>query len=390
MGNGTLRKLAITGVVFDEKWKGGEPRLAKEVFTYLSRKYECKVPPSLNLRSIRMMGRLFLEKGFPLSRYVYKNFFENFQPDVLLAFYDFDFASLSAAQESSIPIVLTQHIYWGLCPKNDFWNNNFLKMCYNIPKNLRDCRKCISNSGNLTSKLINFSPGKLIKINLEKQKYFLEIADKIIVPSNYMREIYRTEININENKIVVIHNGVRTRLFKPTLGQKKKWVLFVGGRSILKGFPFFLSLAKLIKAKHPDITFLASGFGPEIKDKNVQYLGYISDLELAKIMAQATVLVFPAIWDDPFPQVPLEAMASGTPVVAFAVGGLKEMIIDGETGFLVSPGDIYHLAEKVELLLKDPLLLDSMSRKARQHVIENYSLSQMLRQYEMVLEDVVS
>jgi glycosyltransferase involved in cell wall biosynthesis len=321
---------------------------------------------------------------------VYQNFFEKFQPDILLAFYDYDFSSLSVAHESSIPIVLTQHIYWGLCPKNNYWNNCFSKMCYNIPNNFRNCRRCISKDGPLINKLINFLPNKIIQINLQKQKYFLEIADKIIVPSNYMRQIYLSELNIAPNKIVVIHNGVRTQFFKPISSEKKKWVLFVGGKTKLKGFPIFLRLAKLIKAKYPDVTFLASGFGPEIKDKNVQYLGYISDLELAKIMAQATVLVFPAIWDDPFPQVPLEAMASGTPVVAFAVGGLREMIIDGETGFLVSPGDINHLAEKVELLLKDPLLLDNMSRKARQHVIENYSLLQMLRQYEMVLEDVVS
>jgi spore coat protein SA len=69
----------------------------------------------------------------------------------------------------------------------------------------------------------------------------------------------------------------------------------------------------------------------------------------------------------------LEAMASGLPVVASRLGGVPEIVVDGETGFLVGPGDIDELHDRLALLLADPVLAADMGRRARDRVLERFT-----------------
>jgi glycosyltransferase involved in cell wall biosynthesis len=69
----------------------------------------------------------------------------------------------------------------------------------------------------------------------------------------------------------------------------------------------------------------------------------------------------------------LEAMASGTPVVASRIGGLAEVVVDGETGFLVAPGDLAALHDRLALLLSDPGLAARLGANARDLVVERFT-----------------
>jgi spore coat protein SA len=69
----------------------------------------------------------------------------------------------------------------------------------------------------------------------------------------------------------------------------------------------------------------------------------------------------------------IEAMASGTPVVASRLGGLAEVVVDGETGFLVEPGDSEELGARLEALLADSQLARRMGEAARRMVLERYT-----------------
>jgi UDP-glucose:tetrahydrobiopterin glucosyltransferase len=114
----------------------------------------------------------------------------------------------------------------------------------------------------------------------------------------------------------------------------------------------------------------------------VTYLGQLERLALWKVMGQALGLLFPIEWDEPFGLTAVEAMATGTPVIAFRRGAAAEVIRHGETGFLVEPGERAHAAALVDDLYDIPRTY------CRAHVEANFSLQHMLDGYEVVYDSL--
>ena len=112
--------------------------------------------------------------------------------------------------------------------------------------------------------------------------------------------------------------------------------------------------------------------------ERVTYLGHLERLALWKIMGQSLGLLFPIEWDEPFGLVAVEAMATGTPVIAYRRGAAEEVIRHGATGFLVEPGESAHAAALVDDLYDIPRV------HCRAHVEEQFSLEHMLDAYEHV------
>jgi glycosyltransferase involved in cell wall biosynthesis len=112
-------------------------------------------------------------------------------------------------------------------------------------------------------------------------------------------------------------------------------------------------------------------------------LGAVSDVDLPRLYREAAVLAMPSVERTCYGRAmrvsellglaALEAMASGTPVVASRVGGLVEIIEDGQTGFLVPPGDVQALHERLNQLLCDPKLARRLGANARELVLERYT-----------------
>jgi UDP-glucose:tetrahydrobiopterin glucosyltransferase len=117
-------------------------------------------------------------------------------------------------------------------------------------------------------------------------------------------------------------------------------------------------------------------------DKQVTYLGLLERRALWEIMGQSLGLLFPIEWDEPFGLTAVEAMATGTPVIAFRRGAAAEVIRHGETGFLVEPGD----------RLQAALLVDKLSdiprAQCRSHVEAHFTVKRMLDEYERVYREV--
>jgi UDP-glucose:tetrahydrobiopterin glucosyltransferase len=112
--------------------------------------------------------------------------------------------------------------------------------------------------------------------------------------------------------------------------------------------------------------------------ERVTYLGQLERLALWKVMGQSLGLLFPIEWDEPFGLTAVEAMATGTPVIAFRQGAAAEVVRHGETGFLVEPGERAHAAALVDDLFDIP------RAHCRAHVEAHFSLQQMLDAYEQV------
>lgn len=101
------------------------------------------------------------------------------------------------------------------------------------------------------------------------------------------------------------------------------------------------------------------------------------------------VAVVPSVWPEPFGMVALEAMATGRPVVASAVGGLADLVVDGATGILVPPGDVAALRSAIQRLLEDPLLRARMGAEGRKRAAA-YSASVVVAEWERVFREVIA
>jgi glycosyltransferase involved in cell wall biosynthesis len=148
----------------------------------------------------------------------------------------------------------------------------------------------------------------------------------------------------------------------------------------------------------PDVRLEIAGDGPErarLERKGasrdltgtVAFLGWRTDIR--SVMSGWDILALPSR-EESFPIAALEAMGVGLPVVACAVGGVPELVIDGETGWLVPVGDVDALTERLGRLLRDPGLRHAMGSAGRKRARQHFSIEQMVRAttriYDCVLQ----
>jgi glycosyltransferase involved in cell wall biosynthesis len=119
----------------------------------------------------------------------------------------------------------------------------------------------------------------------------------------------------------------------------------------------------------------------------VTFLGWLDRDGVARCHDETTVVAVPSLWPEPFGIVGLEAMAHGRPVVGFAVGGIPEWLADGETGFLVPPGDAGAMAGRLAQLLDDPGLAASFGARGRDRVAREFSAADHVRRLQRIYEE---
>jgi len=102
-------------------------------------------------------------------------------------------------------------------------------------------------------------------------------------------------------------------------------------------------------------------------------VGWLSHEETFAYYEQSDICVVPSVWREPFGLVAVEAMAAGLPVCASDIGGLRDIVVHGETGFLFPPGDGKKLAAKIERLLDDAALRGAMGNAGYERVLALYT-----------------
>jgi UDP-glucose:tetrahydrobiopterin glucosyltransferase len=209
----------------------------------------------------------------------------------------------------------------------------------------------------------------------------------LITVSHACAQTYATYTSID----YVIHNGLDVEAIPfQAKGAQDAPLLCAGRISPEKGVEAAIEIAE--KAHRPlllaggiyDQHYYEQRILPHLTraGSRITYLGQLERQELWKIMGQAAALLCPITWDEPFGLVPVEAMATGTPVIAFRRGAMEEIIIHGETGFLVPPDMCNQAAAMVQALP------DISRARCRAHVIEKFSLDKMLTEYEQVYKQV--
>ena len=222
------------------------------------------------------------------------------------------------------------------------------------------------------------------------EKTAVETADRVIAVSAKMRDDILEHFNADPKKVVVIHNGTDPSRFHHVderdhlerLGVKPPYVLFVGRITDQKGIFHLLEAAKKLPPGVQVVLCASAPDTPEIEERlrkavplqpNVKWIYEMVPLEVVKqLYSHCAVFACPSVYE-PFGLINLEAMACETPVVASGVGGILEVVVDGETGLLVPPARPDDLAAALRRLLDDPARARAMGKAGRKRVEDKFS-----------------
>ncbi len=185
----------------------------------------------------------------------------------------------------------------------------------------------------------------------------------------------------------VILNGIDSEVASPSDRCHRPRILMVGRINSWKGQELLIDAAKSLRATHPEARYRIVGDAPpgqphfeealhkRIEDAQLQdvvtCVGFTKDT--ASEFLAADIVVVPSTLPEPFGLVAVEAMAQGTPVVAANHGGLREVVVQNETGLLFRPGDAQDLADKLNSLLNDPELAKRLGEAGRERQASLFS-----------------
>ncbi len=215
------------------------------------------------------------------------------------------------------------------------------------------------------------------------------LFDRFLTVSAYSAR----ELAVPPSRTRVVYGGADPARFWPDPDARRRGVLFVGRLTPHKG------VDRLIEAlpEHAELRIVGSaGHDPDAPERDypnllrslaakrrVEFLGAVADGELPALYRGSEVLALPSVHLTRYGRAiavsellglsAIEAMASATPVVASSVGGLPEVVEDGITGFLVEPGNIEELRERLAQILGDPRLAERLGRRARERFLERFT-----------------
>jgi glycosyltransferase involved in cell wall biosynthesis len=167
------------------------------------------------------------------------------------------------------------------------------------------------------------------------------------------------------------------------------FLLFFGDATHDKGIDVLLSAHRAL-GHHPALVVMGRPLAASLRmaPPNVHVLGARPHRAVLRAARRASIAIVPSLWAEPFGLVALEAMATGTPVVAARSGGLEEVLVDGETGFLTPPGDSDALAVALRRLLDDSELRTRMASAARRRA-EHFREEPVIGELERIYRDTI-
>jgi len=229
-----------------------------------------------------------------------------------------------------------------------------------------------------------------------ESRRFLHRVDGIVVNSQGIADYARELLKGDPVPIYWMPNSLGNEFPVPPpppdrFRRREKRILYAGRIIPVKGVLELVQAFALVQQQLPKSRLLLYGAGDnfrrggpltpyerEVRQRaaalpkgSVQFMGYVPNREMGAHYVQADVAVFPSIWRESFGMVALEAMRCGTPVVASRRPGFEELVVHGETGFLVDdPTDIPALAEAILTLLRDPGLARRMGEAGYRRSLE--------------------
>ncbi|ERG65478.1 hypothetical protein L332_13645 [Agrococcus pavilionensis RW1] len=267
--------------------------------------------------------------------------------------------------------------------------------------------------------------GYRISSDIERRAY--EAADRVIAVSDGMRaDILRSYPSLDPERVVTIHNGIDLEAWAPLpdadrarelgMDPDRPAVVFVGRITRQKGLPHLLRAARSLPE---DVQLVLVAGAPDTPEILAEVKGLVDELRSARggvvwiddvlarddvrvLLSHATTFVCPSVYE-PLGIVNLEAMACGAPVVGSATGGIPEVIVDGETGYIVpidqvqdgtgTPTDpdrfVADLADALTRMVADPAAAKRMGEAGRARAAEHFDWHRIAAETREVYERVI-
>lgn len=274
---------------------------------------------------------------------------------------------LGVLKKYKIPIVQTLHDYKIVCPNTRLYvNGKVCEKCKRHKYYQAVFNKCVHNS---------FLPSLGACIEQYWYKSYLKFVNDVdvyISPSKYF--INKCQEWGVKNKIYHIPNYINFEKYQPSF-TLDDYILFVGNLDPYKGI---MTLIEAIKSM-PEVKLKIIGTG-ELKDKilelglnNVQLLGRLPHEKVLEYLKNAQFTVVPSEMHDNFPFAVLESMAMGKPSIGSDLGGIPELILNGETGYIFKYKNSDQLKQLIQKLYNNKEEIERMGRNARRIVEQKYT-----------------
>ena len=243
----------------------------------------------------------------------------------------------------------------------------------------------------------------LNRLNHAVQKRMNRLVHKMIAPSHAVKKATMEQEEVPESRIKVIYNGIDAEYFKPDndrgvwrkrigLQESHLVITIMANCYKIKGIDYFIKAASLIAREIPNSKFIIVGDGKE-KDnlmklaidlgilQKIIFTGNISNVK--DYLAASDIYISSSLTEG-FSNSILEAMAMRLPVIATDVGGNREAVLDGESGFLVPSQDSHGIASKVIFLYRNPEKRIRFGNKSRAVVEKRFTIEKMVREHEVL------
>ena len=335
---------------------------------------------------IRTPGRIIYSWS---ARRKFARLLDDFQPDIIHLhniYHQISPSILAPAKKRGIKIVMHLHDYKLFCPNYKLYTqNSFCERCQD--GNYHHCLeyRCLDNS--YFRSLVAYVE---MWFHHRVKKYYENGIDHFISPSEFVKN-EAIKFSWPAEKISVLLNFIDSSE-KPAEIKKEDYLLYYGRLSNEKGVDLLLKALQ----KSPQSFLKIAGIGLEEEklkaltkkyklEERVEFLGFKFGAELDSLISSARAVIIPSRWPENMPFTLLESLSMGTPVIAAKVGGLPELVKEGENGFLFESENVDDLVAKINSL--DNLSPD-ISQKAIASVseltLENH-LKKLLNIYQEVL-----
>ena len=252
--------------------------------------------------------------------------------------------------------------------------------------------------------LLSPDGGIYIRFLFRLQKFVLNNVNKIIVPSQFLKELLITYYHVDSGNIKVIYNSTNissqiNQSHNNLITQKKPIITTVGRLVKHKQIDQIIYTVKEMISRFPHIQLNIIGDGPERHNlvilanklkmkKHVKFWGQISHSETIKQLVKSNIFVLNSIYEG-LPHVVVESMVCRTPIIATRIKGTIEVVKNEETGILVSSNNPKELKDKIILILKNDKLRIKLIENAYKMFEQNFSWKKNLNTLEKTLEEEI-
>ena len=265
----------------------------------------------------------------------------------------------------------------GMAARTAFWINKFFSIGFSFTAHANDI----------------FSP-RQFEIGLDK---LCDTARAIVTETDYAARFLRERFPHSADRVHRVYNGLDLAKFgRADFSSGPPLIIAVGRLIPKKGFSDLIRACALFAERGKSFRCEIIGEGPLEKElrreidelclqNNVVLTGAKPQTQLRRCLAAANVFVLPSVTDpdggmDNLPTVIMEAMATGLPVVSTNIGGIPEMVIENETGFLVQPGNAAAMADAIERVINDPSLAQRLGQFGYERAQALFSIGKNVRE----------